>query len=208
MANQDNKQSTGYRCHRDELFVGDILSVQSGYGGFVCIVERGGKFLLEEYDVFRKSFTGKSEGELTHDIGAPYRKVDPEDPCREPPFEILCSQCQEAIIGYFDAEDGSITWTEECGEHYEKNTMQTLEINGKEFPYEGKDYGGRCRACVADPSRKSQTVLLQEYFARRYQEEDLHIQTVHRPVFSSESDVDTYVEGLKKIQEAMGKMYD
>ena len=84
--NSGERKSTGFRCYRDELFVGDLLSVQSGYGGFVRVVERDGGFWLVDWESEKGDFSRIPAEEripdtpLDEDIAAPYRKVDPNDP--------------------------------------------------------------------------------------------------------------------------------
>lgn len=191
---------TGFKCGADPLFVGDILSISSGYGGFARITEMDGHFFLEEHNVYSQRPSGKILEVLAHDIGTPYRKVDKNDPFREPPFPIHCDQCLETIIGYFDVEDGSITWTDDCGEHYDCQTNSEIAFNGEVLPDYERQCGGRCKACVADPKRKSKTVELMEYLVQRSEAAGVDLRSTYRPILSSKEDVDRYIEEMLEIQ--------
>lgn len=191
---------TGFKCGVDPLFVGDVLSVRSGYGGFMRVVEHSDGFWLEDWQ--KDELPGVNEAEkLDGDIDSPYRKVDPRDPYSEPPFPIMCDQCKETVIGYFDVYDGSVTWTKDCGEHYEEVITSKNQFTGEtdKFP----SYLGKCNACMHDPHRVSKANLVQEYFKKRYQEAGLRVKAFDFPPLKTEEDVDCFIEDLKAIQEFM-----
>lgn len=210
---QEIGKSTGFRCWNDELCVGDLLSVHSGYDGFRRVIEKEDGFWLVDWNREKgwKSPIPVSEWakdeRLTDDITAPYRKVDPNDPYREPPFALVCDQCLETVVGYFDVEaeleEDAYTWTEECGFH-------AFEERGKE-PFFQSDSTTetvvvcRCKACVADPNRISKTRELQDYFEKRYAE--CPVKTIHHPVFHSKEDIDKYIENLKKMSDTFDRYW-
>lgn len=60
---------------------------------------------------------------------------------------------------------------------------------------------------TADPSRSSKTRQLRGYATRRYKEEGLEITTSHLPVFSSEEDVDIWIEDVKLTEATIERIF-
>ena len=203
-----SRKPTGFRCYRDELFVGDLLSCHSGYEGFRRVVEREDGFWLIDWEYEKGDLSQIPIGErhpdvqLKSDIGAPYRKVDPDDPYREPPFPIYCDQCEETVVGYFDAEeddDHAFTWTDDCASH-------RIEYHIRQNAFTQRAHKERtvcaiCKACADDPQRTSQTKELHDYFRARLAE--CPIRSSHYPVFRTKEDIDTYFENLKKMSSVL-----
>lgn len=192
---------TGFKCGIAPLYVGDLLSVQYGYDGFMRVVEREDGFWLEDWHKDESRDAHKDE-KLNRNIGRPYQKVDPADPFAEPPIPILCEQCLETAIGYVDVEGGPVTWTDDCGVHHEETVIRREKIpfSNEIEEYPETTYTGKCKECLADPGRTSHTRELQDYFKQRYKESGLTIRTFDRPLFYSKEDIDCFIEDLKAMQ--------
>lgn len=206
--NSGERKSTGFRCYRDELFVGDLLSVQSGYGGFVRVVERDGGFWLVDWESEKGDFSRIPAEEripdtpLDEDIAAPYRKVDPNDPYREPPFPIYCDQCEETVVGFFDVEeegDRAFSWTEDCASHNIEYYIRRDRFTQMSYPE--RSVTAICKACAADPARTSPTHELNEHFRKRL--ERCPVRMAHYPRFHLKEEIDMFFDNLESLGDTL-----
>jgi hypothetical protein len=113
----------GYKVGQEDLYVGDILAFQSGYGGFYKVEERLGEYWVT--DVSSSIYGEKLNDEdiikdfkLTHNLDYPWSKRDRKNPLKEPLHEVYCDGCGE-VVGGFDVDTGEFTWFENCSYHRE-----------------------------------------------------------------------------------------
>lgn len=195
------EKETGFKVQRQALFVGDIVSVQSGYGGFMEVVEREDGFWLVDGSekVWGQGCPKEDlnrEFKLTRDLPISYRKVDKNNPTDEPPMEIYCDQCDEVVTGYFDVETGDVSWTEECGYHHETKDDKGIEIESK------------CRQCVMDPDRRPPHDEVMEYFKEQYAKAEFKVEQGHWPAFRNKEEVDQWMEEHNKLLEYGKKLFE
>ncbi len=197
------KKDTGFRCYREKLYVGDILSVYGGNCGFVRVVERDDGFWLEDWEKGTTEYSGNSDEKLTAHLFSPYQKVDPNDPYAEPPLPLYCDNCEETLVGIMDVETGEIAWLEECAEHYEESVTETV---GFGTPVNRTYLHCLCNTCKENPTRISKTKELRMYLEERLQE--IPFKTIHHSIFDSKEEIDDYIEDMKAASQIHEKFFN
>lgn len=184
---------TGFKVYREDLLVGDIISVHSGYCGYMEVVERADGFWLTDCTdkVLGHHFPENEKNadmKIERDLGVHYCKVDKDNPTEDPPFPIYCDQCDDVITAYSNAYSGEITQTDDCAELTEKSD-EDGEIN----------IVSKCKLCKADPSRKPPANEVMEYFAEQYEKADFRVVPGHWPSFNSKEEIDDWLNVMKNM---------
>jgi hypothetical protein len=178
---------TGFKCGREPLNVGDILSHYHGNLGYFEVVERPDGFWLTDCSekIIHDSFSAdelNDDIKLENNLDIHFTKVDKDNPTKEPPVKLYCDQCDETAVGEIDDETGKITWYKSCGTHH---VAYTKDGNIDKIT-------AVCTSCVADPSRKPPRNEIMEYFKKRYAESDIRVVPGHWPQFETKAQVDEW----------------
>lgn len=196
------REATGFRAGRELLHVGDMVSVDSGYDGFMQVVKQKDGYWLVDCSK-RVTGQGISDRDFKLECNLPYRYqvVDPIAPYAEPQIKIYCSQCDETVTGEIDFETGEIIWNESCASHM----MVENEI------------ASTCRLCAADSGRiermQQQKASLKAYLEAKRQEFGLDRVRVLDlwPYFGSISEIDAWfavnAEKVKMLSEVLTSGY-
>lgn len=180
-------KSTGFKAYGEELYLGDIVSYQSGYGGFYEVVEKDGEYWMVDCSekVYGESV---SEGELNepfkleHNLNIQWTKVDKHNPTKTPPFGIEC-ECCNTIVGEFDVDTGEFTWFDNCASHEKMEDSEILAYCETCYPE---------RETKIKPAPKLSEV--EEYFWERYKKASFRVVPGHWPDFQSKEEVDTWID--------------
>lgn len=180
---------TGFKCGREPLYVGDILSYYNGNMGYFEIVERPDGFWLIDCSekVMHDTFP---EEELNEDIkldgdpGIHFTKVDKNNPTTELPVKLYCDQCDEMAVGEIDDETGKITWYESCRKYH-----VTYRKDG-----DVDKITAVCKFCMANSTRKPPRDEVMEYFQKWYAKSDIRVVPGHWPNFKTKAEVDKWFE--------------
>lgn len=176
---------TGFKCYGKPLFVGDILSVNGGYLGFVKVVEHeNGFYLVDDGSVPEEA---NDTVKLNHNVNGHYQKVDKDNRYAVPPIDIYCDQCEYVIVGTVDVEGYEFVWNEECYEHTVMRSDGEVNVNTK------------CKLCHDDPSRKPPVNPVMEYFFERYNNAGFRVVPGHWPEFQYREEIDEWIDVMGAV---------
>lgn len=185
---------TGFKCGREPLYVGDIVSYQQGYYGYFEVIEKPSGFWLTDCSekVLQDTLPPEEINEdqkLDRNLGVQYTKVDKNNPTKEPPVKIYCDQCDETAVGEVNDITGEITWYKSCGRH---NVSYTKDGNIENIT-------AICNLCITDPTRKPPKDEVMEYFKKRYEECEVTVVPGHWPQFKTKVEVDKWINSMKMM---------
>lgn len=193
--------ATGYKVRGVELFTGDILAKNQGYGGYFKIEPRFDEFWIVDCsaEVWGWGPDEQNEDEtvepfrLDKDLGIHWEKRDKNNPTKTPPDEIAC-KCCDAIVGSYDTDENETTWFENCAYHEE---LQEGYLNAW------------CHTCypvrATKEKRAPKLTEIEEYFFRQYEKASFRVVPGHWPTFKSKEEVDRWL-GLLDVN--MAKAFD
>ncbi len=134
------KRFTGFTCLGQDLYTDDVLSIYNGYMGFVQIVERADGFWMVNWADGRTADENSQGTKLKRNLTMPYMIIDPTLPYNDPPLDIYCDHCKEALIGeIYIGKTVRIVWNDNCGSYSVRDAERT-----------GPYACGLCTECCAD----------------------------------------------------------